>query len=414
MVKNKRNAGPELPDVPESIEQDQAAERYKQKMDSNVQRAALANKMNQKEPLEAAMKGVNTEIENRPPEVILSRVSDVLTPERLKSLDMDDVELWKTGGSTIMETNKGLREYKGDNEFTRMSQINLLINATAEWEPESVGAEQSLLTMEKGKVVLNRSLLEEALGYVSAKKRHTSPERTAFFENYKEVLLDLIEAAGTPRDEFLYAQKYGSVAAEQIVQRHCPDTGSNTKEAWKSIGVAMMGILFAVNAFSDVKNGKFRVFTFVTLAGLAGLVGGSYKTDIFGKGTGFTEFCRKSLSREKAEDIFALKPIQINAMLKYFKSQAGEKVGEESIEALSNPKNRKGDTDMARAVPADIAKIFVGLSGAQAHTNLQNLIKMKTGPNREVTLNYIDATHKDGGQTETEIDTLLNQGQIAK
>jgi len=399
----------EVPNIPTGIEKKQIRKgvaQYETKINSGKNRASLAHTMHQEKPLSAALQGMNNEIENRPPEVILSRVSDVLTQERLKGLEIDDVDLWTTGGSAIVNTNKGLREYKGDNEIKRMTEINLLINTTADWDPESTSKEQSLLGMENKKLVLNRNLLEEALGYVSAEKRHTDPKRTEFFESYKGVLLDLIEAAQSPRDEYLYTQNHGSVAAEQLIQKHCLDAG-NAKDAWKSIGVALMGILFAVNIFSDIKQEKFRVFTFVTLAGLAGLVGGSYKTDIFGPDTGFTHFCSTSLSRKHAETIFSLKPMQINAMLKYFKGQAGQKIEKDSIEELSNPTKSNGSADPGKAIPEDIAKIFVGLSGAQAHTNLNNLIKMKNGKNREVALSYIDATYKDGGQTRAEMNTLF-------
>lgn len=407
MTLNKHHTGPEKPDIHESIRKDLTVERYTQEMKSAQQRAALANDMGQEKPLSAALQGMNEKIENRPPEVILKRMRDVLTKERLQSLEINDVELWPTGGSAILETNKGLREYKGDNEITRMNEINLLIDSTADWTLESGNTGKSFVKMENERLVLNRGLLEEALGYVSAEKRHTNPERKKYFENYKEILLDLIEAVESPRDGYLYAQNYGSVAAKQIVQRHCLNT-NNAKEAWKSVGIAALGAVFALNAIGNIQQNKFSVFTFATFGALAVLIDGNYKTDIFAPNSGFTHFCRTSLSRKIAEDIFNLKSTQINAMRKYFKGEAGKKITEDSVEKLSNPKNKNGGTDLARAVPKDIAKIFVGYSAAQAHTNLNNLLKMKTGKQRELTLQFIEATYKDGGQTAAEMSKILS------
>jgi len=261
--------------------------------------------------------------------------------------------------------------------------------------------------MYQGRATLQREKLEQDLIYVSDAKRSITPERAQYFDKYKQILRDLINAAANPKEEMAYLSNHGSVAIDQELEHHCTDP-ENAKGALQVLAMGGLAVLLAINGFNNFKSGKFSVFTLALLGGLVALKGKDSKYDML-TGTGFTNFSRDKLSRSDAEYIFSHGPKR-RGMIRYFGNKSrtkGEMITQKDIKAIVE--GGKGRPPVRK----DIADIFLGMPASHACNYLKGLGKISTDKNKGLALDFIEANHRDGGRTAAELKQVVARPEEA-
>jgi hypothetical protein len=384
--------------------------RYPEKQRASGQRIELASEVG--EAGDAARGAAAAEIikkaSDRTPEQVLDAMRGVLNTTSLDNLARDGVRLWETGGHASMKTNHGFQTASGNNERLAMQKIEQRLRFTSKlkYDPNRKQLTEGLkgktyFEMYQGKATIKRERLEQDLIYVSDAKRYISPERAEYFGKYKQILRDLLSATADPVKEIKYLHNHGSVAVDQELDHHCTDP-ENAKGAVKILAMGGLALLLAINGVNNFRSGTFSIFTLALLGGLVALKGKDSKYDML-TGTGFTNFSRDKLSRSDAQYIFS-HPKERRAMIKYFEKKSrtkGEMITQEDVDALTE--RGKGKTPVKK----EIADIFLGMPSSHAYNYLKGLGKISTDKNKGMALDFIEANHRDGGQTAAELKQIV-------
>ncbi len=377
---------------------------------SSLQRAAFAHQMHADEPRNLAIQNMQERAQNRSPEEVQAAVQGVLTEQRLSELNPAGVRLWRSGGHAIVETTHGYSETSGESEVRKVSEIYQRILTTSKWGLQKHSGKKSYMGMHNGRYVIDRSLIESDLVYVSDEKRALIPEggtpevrkqfeeRAELFHKYRMVLLELIQAAQSPRDEQMFIRNNGSIAVDQIIEHNCSDP-ENAKGAMKVLAIGALTLLFLGKALGDWNGNKVSVMTVVLLGGIMALVGKSskmkYLTD-----SKFLGMSRERLSGDKAKRLMSLPTKQRSALMKHFKQNKGVTLTSEVMKLVTEPK------DPAKRVPLEIAQIFEGMTGQVARNYLGAIEGMGKTKDKKMVIDFLGANYKDGGQVESDMAQL--------
>jgi|GEM_PF-1406826 len=395
----------------EDLTSTESLERHDANQGNTMDRAELAHRMGADELRNTAVGEVVEREENRTAEQVRTELNGVLSQERIASLSPQGVRLWQTGGHARIETNHGFEESSGDNEQKRMQEIYMRIRKTSMSGMSPLKGKDSYVGLSGKELVVNMPLLKDDLVYVSDAKRTEEmvPEgdsekaeqfkkRAEFFAKYRETLKEILDTVHPPQSAKgqFFSTKYGGIAEREQIQRYCTDP-ENLKGSLQVIAMMGLGVLFAINAINDMRQGKIRVITLLMLGGIVALAGKDSKFNIL-TNSKFATFSKERLTRKKAEMIMSLKGGQKSALLKKLRSLKGETVTAENMRSITHPKTKGVEREDRRLV--EVAKIFDGMNSSLAHNILSGLVGMSKDKNRGTGLDFIEALEKDPGTTE--------------
>ena len=407
---NAETRGPETgPIGTEALANAEEQARYEARQRGIGQHMKLGSQMpeNGNEIMAAAANEAIERASNRSPEQVLTAMRGVLNEASLGELGKNRPRFLTSGGHANIETNHGHQTASGNSEIDAMRKIDQRLRHTSKlrYDPNRKELNQgakvnTYFVMYQGKATIQREKLEQDLIYVSDAKRYITPERAEYFEKYKQILRALRSATVDPKTEMIYLNNHGSVAIDQELEHHCTDP-ENAKGALKVLAMGGLAVLLAINGVNNFRSGTFSVFTLALLGGLVALKGKDSKYDML-TGTGFTNFSRDKLSRSDAQYIFSKGP-ERRAMIKYFgnKSRTGsEIITQKDIDTLTKK-------DSTTPVEPEIAAIFLGMPASHACNYLKGLGKISTDKNKGMALDFIEANHRDGGQTASELQQIV-------
>ncbi|PIR54145.1 hypothetical protein COU75_02305 [Candidatus Peregrinibacteria bacterium CG10_big_fil_rev_8_21_14_0_10_42_8] len=410
----------------ENLVTPESLKRHEANQGNTMQRAELAHRMGADTLRNTAVGEIVEREESRTAEQVRTELNGVLSQERIASLNPQGVRLWQTGGHARIETNNGFVESSGDNEQKRVPEILQRIRRTAKWGMKPLKGKETYAGLSGNELIIDMPLLKDDLAYVSDAKRTEAmiPEgdnekaeqfkkRAEFFAKYRETLKEILDTVHPPQSKKgrFFSAKYGGIAEREQIQRYCTDP-ENLKGSLQVIAMMGLGVLFAINAINDMRQGKIRVMTLLMLGGIVALAGKDSKFNIL-TNSKFAKFSKNRLTRKKAEMLMSLKGGQKNALLKKFSSLQGETITKENMRSITHPKKQGKEREDRKLV--EVVEIFDGMNSSLAHNILSGLSGMSKDKNRNTGLDFIEALEQDPGTTENLLaDVKANPNAVAQ
>lgn len=339
--------------------------------------------------LNAAVRSFNTvnEMANRhkTAEEMVAAKDQILTKERIDSLP-------SLPGNISMD--------RRGTEQKQLLDIKMKLNATAGLKAEHIKRKrpsslpQTYLVPHNGTYKLNRDLIETDLKFLNDPLRiDENPNDTAtvdanreqVFRAYSDVLAELI-TLGRPEDERRYVGKYGSALAPQkLVESVCDH---KTLEDVKGAGrFALLGIVTALAALwgiKDFRKGNVSIGTLGLVGGMMYLAQGDLnrKNEQFDfvRTEYFAELSRNGFDDKvikKLQQISQARPAAMSHLIKLLNDNTGpgKVVTQEMVNEMIKPTNARGKPDPRRAIPEDIANLFLGQSCGGAAKSMYGIKK---------------------------------------
>lgn len=346
----------------------------------------------------------------RSKEGMLAAVQGVLTDDRIDNLPSPDEAFLQTSGMQALVYVNGIAvtDRRG-NERTTMRDIHQKIMATASGEPKFLKNNKSYVVESEDTYVVDRAELEKDLVWLEDDKRigsNVPPERLAYFQAYKNILVDLVRLNNRPAEE-AYRKRYGSVLSPQkCLESFCRDPNS-IKGAGKFALFIALSALLALWSIKDFQKGFPSFATIMLLGAVMYLVGGRSKMGYVATQE-FNNATKEGLDGDKMEELYAFarrKPAAFKEMIRMMKLHGPGGIPEKDKHLLTEPK-KNGKLLKHLMVDEDIADMMVGKNSPPIGV-LQGIYNTRMSRNKDVAVRFAEANSKSKGQTAHELNNMM-------
>lgn len=372
----------------------------------------------------AAKKTLSIANERRTKEEMLAAVSQTLQMDdngiSAKIRDLPKPEgftlLRRDAHAHIVMSNGEIIEESGSSEPDRMRDIHMRLQGTASSNPRDFSKNRSYLVQHGSTYVLNRALLEGDLRWVSDGKRIgpnvADEKRRNYFMSYRQLLAE-IAMLNTPTAEATFAAMSGGgtvLGQKACLEHFCRDPNA-VKGAGKFALLLAVGALLTLWIIKDARNKSLSFGTLLLVgAGMFLLNNGSKHNYLASQQFGrLTQGPLDGKAVAKLQGLARSKPSAYAHLTSWMDDRTrfrGSSVTADALHELTHPKKSNGKPDPRKAVPEDIARLFVGTNSSDVAYVLKSMQSASRGEGRRIAIEFADANHSSGGATQRELTTL--------
>ncbi len=328
----------------------------------------------------------------------------ILTKERIDSLP-------NLPGNKSMDS-------KGT-EQRRLLNIKQRLHATRALRAEHVnqrrpsGLPETYLVPHNGTYKLNRDLIESELQFLNDPLRIdedptdtavVDSEREQVFRAYSNLLAELI-TLGRPEDERRYVGKYGSaLAEEQLVEHVCKHkTADDVKGAGRFALLGIVTALATLWGIKDIRNKSVSVGTLGLVGSMMYLAQGDTKRKNeqfdFVRTEYFAELTRNGFNDNvirQLQQISRTRPAAMSHLISMLNKNTGpgKVVTQDMVDKMIRPTSTRGKPDPRRAIPKEIAQLFLGQSCGGAAKSMYGIKKTARNGNLVTMLAKANSEHE--------------------
>lgn len=350
-------------------------------------------------------------------EHFLADVTSVLSTDRVENLpDPDEAFLQRSGMQALVYVNGIAQTDRRGNEQSTMRDIHeKLLNAARAAEDgnlELIKGGRNYLAKSGDTVAVNRSELERDLLWLEDDKRigpNVPPQRLAYFNAYKDALVDLVRLNNRADEEY-FRKKSGSVLSERkVLESMCRDPNA-MKGASKFALFLAAGSLLVLWGIKDFRNKSLSFPTMILLGTIVFLVGSRSKMNYVAS-TSFLEATKNGLDGEQMEKLYAFarrKPKAFKAMMDRMKEFKGSGIPEEKRHLLTEPKKNGKLLKDEIVDDEEIVNMMVGNENAPPLSILEGIYKTRNSKGKDVAIQFAEANSTSKGQTADELNHMMS------
>lgn len=224
--------------------------------------------------------------------------------------------------------------------------------------------------------------------------------RKMVFSAYSDLLAKLV-ALHAPKNEEWFVEKHNSIlGAQKMVQQYCRDPDA-VKNATRFAVLVAAGALLTLMAVMDFRNKKLSLSTLVLLGGVVLLMQNGSKFNFVGEKQ-FSELIKEGVNGNDIKKLYAFskgRPAAFNHLVRVMDecNSQGKPITEETIKELMHPTKRQGGREVPdgqKAVPEDIARLFLGKTPGYVAGVLKSLRATAGSKDRGTVIAFADAVSK--------------------
>lgn len=348
-------------------------------------------------------------------EHFLADVANVLSTDRVENLPIpEEALLQKSGMQALVYVNGIAQTDRRGNEQSTMRDIHeKLRNAARAAEHgnlELVKGGRNYLAKSGDTVAVNRSELERDLLWLEDDKRigpNVSPQRLAYFNAYKDALVDLVRLNNRADEEY-FRKKSGSVLSERkVLESMCRDPNA-IKGASKFALLIAASSLLVMWGIKDFRNKSLSFPTMILLGSIMFLMGSRSKMNYVAS-TSFLDATKNGLDGEQMKKLYGFakrKPTAFKAMMDRMKEFEGS-IPEEKRHLLTEPK-KNGKLLKDEIVDDEIVDMIVGNANTPPLSILEGIYKTRNSKGKDIAIQFAEANSTSKGQTADELNHMMS------